>query len=73
MAKTITITEKQQVQFNRMLEALTAIHKSYESTEKLRRNSEKNWGLDFEEAIEMAYENIQLLAKTASKGVKFLQ
>lgn len=67
----IEITEKQKLQFNLMLNALKKI-KAYQSPEKLRKDSEKDWGLDFEEAIEMAYENIQLDATFACKGVKFI-
>jgi hypothetical protein len=36
----------------------------------LRRNSQKQLGLSFAEALEMAYENIQEEARTAVKGVK---
>ncbi len=32
--------------------------KAYQSVEKMRRDSEKDWGLPFEEALEMAYENV---------------
>lgn len=35
----------------------------YESVAKLRRDSEKEWGLPFEEALEMAYENVVTEAK----------
>lgn len=65
----IYITEKQKRQFNIMLNSLKKI-KSYQSPKKLRKDSEKEWGLDFEEAIEMAYENILLEASYASKNVK---
>ncbi len=30
----------------------------YQSVERLRSGSEKDWGLPFEEALEMAYENV---------------
>lgn len=43
----------------------------YDSPERLRRASEKNWGVPFEEAIEMAYDNVQGEAKIAIKGVRF--
>jgi len=71
MAKKITITEKQALQFNKMLNTLWRI-KAYQSPEKLRKNSEKDFGLDFEEAIEMAYENIQSEAINNSKGIKLI-
>lgn len=38
---------------------------AYESVEKLRRESEKEWGLPFEEALEMAYENVTTEARNA--------
>lgn len=44
---------------------------SYQSPESLRRNSEKNYGLDYEEALEMAYENVIEEAKFAIKGIRF--
>lgn len=65
----VQITEKQKQQFNLMLNALKRI-KAYQSPEKLRKDSSKDWGLDFEEAIEMAYENIQGEAAFACKNVK---
>ena len=38
--------------------------------QELKRNSEKQFGLDYEEALEMSYENIQMVAKEAIKGVR---
>lgn len=72
MEKKIQITEKQAVQFNVMLTVLKRIAKGYQTTEQLRRGSEKQYGLEYEEALEMAYENIQVEAETASKGLKFI-
>lgn len=43
-----------------------------QTPEKMRRDCKKNYGLDFEETIEMAYENIQEVAKRASKGLKLI-
>lgn len=70
MAKNYLITERQAEQFNIMLGTLKIIAKEYETPEKLRKDSEKKYGLDFEEAIEMAYENIQNEAKKTIKGIK---
>lgn len=64
------MTTKQKEQFNSMLAALRRISKDYQKPEQLRRASEKQYGLDYEEALEMAYENIQHEAAQASKGVK---
>lgn len=38
------MTQKQKNDYNKMLNALKAI-KSYQSPERLRRDSEKDWGL----------------------------
>lgn len=70
--KKIEITLKQAEQFNRMLDTLKRI-KSYQSTSQLRRDSEKEWVLDYEEALEMAYENIQGEASYSCKGIKPLK
>lgn len=43
---------------------------SYDTTERLRKNSSKDWGLDYDEALEMAYENMQAEATTALKGFR---
>lgn len=40
----------------------------FQSVEWLRKNSEKAYGLTPEEAIEMAYENIAVLAKVVIRG-----
>lgn len=57
-------------QFNTMRAALIKISKGYQTASQIRRDSEKDYGLDFEEAIEMAYENIQMDAARYVKGVK---
>lgn len=66
------ITENQKAQFNRMRSALLIISREYKSTDQLRRESEKQYGLEYEEALEMAFENIQGEAEFAVKGVKAL-
>jgi hypothetical protein len=42
----------------------------YDSPDRLRRTSEKNYGLPYEDALEGAYENIQEEAKCGLKGVR---
>jgi hypothetical protein len=54
---------------NKMRNALIEISK-YETVDKLRRDSEKEWGIDFDEALEMAYENMQNTAKYAVKNIR---
>lgn len=41
---------------------------SFQTPEQLRRTSEKQYGLNYEEALEMAYENMLHAAKDAVKG-----
>lgn len=72
MAKKIEITEKQALRFNQMLQTLKRISKDYQTSDQLRRNSEKQYGLEYEEALEMAYENVQEEARQAAVGVKFI-
>ncbi len=72
MAKKITITEKQAQQFNKLLDACLQISKGYQTPQQLQKNSEAEYGLDYEESLEMAYENIQATAKLASHRVKYI-
>jgi hypothetical protein len=67
------MTDKQARQFNMMLSTLRKIAKDYMTPEKLRKNSEKMYGLEFEECIEMVYENIQGDALYAIKGIKYIE
>lgn len=41
----------------------------YDSPERLRRASEKRYGLEYGEALEMAYENVQAEARVALRTV----
>ena len=43
---------------------------SYDSPERLRRDSEKSYGLDYTEALEMAYDNVLQEAKNAIRGAR---
>lgn len=67
------ITETKKKQFNKMLNALKKISRGYQTPEQLRKASQGDFGLDFDEAIEMAYENIQSEAKQACKGISELK
>lgn len=40
----------------------------YQSPERLRKESEHDWGLPYEEALEYAYENVLNEARVAIKG-----
>lgn len=70
--KKYQITEKQRLQFNRMLTVLKNIAKGYQTPDQLKRNCDKQYGLEYEETLEMAYENIQSDAASGSKGIKAL-
>jgi hypothetical protein len=56
--------EKQQ----RLYDALKCIAKDYRSAESILRKPD--FGLSPDECLEMAYDNIQLCAKAAIKGIK---
>lgn len=69
----ILITKKQKNQFNLMLHALRKIAKGYQTSDQIRRNSEKEYGLEFSEALEYSYDNLQNEAKTACQGIRFIE
>lgn len=64
------MTNKQIENYNRMRHALKMIAKDFGTTEWLQGNSEKEYGLEYEEALEMAYDNIQDVARQAVHGVR---
>lgn len=70
MKNKIEITRKQAEQFNWMLHQLKKISKNYMTTDQLRRESNKYFGLDYVEALEMAYDNIKGEAFAGSFKVK---
>lgn len=49
-------------------DALRHIDKDFMTSDQLRRNAEKMYGLPFEEALEMAYDNMQDVARRAVRG-----
>lgn len=51
-------------------DTLIRIAKAYLTPAQLRRNADARAGLEFEEALEMAYENIQGEAAAAIRGKK---
>ena len=57
-------------QQRRMYDALKRIARGYQAPDQLRRNSERQYGLDYAEALEYAYENMQQDAKNAIKGLR---
>lgn len=73
MGKTVDFNEKKKDQFNRMLIALTTIANQYYSTDGLLQNAESRYGLTYQEALEMSYENMRADALQAIKGVKAME
>lgn len=64
------MTTKQRQDFNLMVFTLGRIAKDYQTPDQLRSSSKKTTGLDYEEALEMAYENIQGEAQALVKKIK---
>ena len=63
------IATRQATVIRRLYNTLLLI-KKYQTPDQLRRHAEKMYGLSFEEALEMAYENIQQEAANAIKGMR---
>ena len=42
----------------------------YQTPERLRKHSQRDWGCDYQEALEMVYENVLETAKQGIKGVR---
>lgn len=53
-----------------MRDTLIKIKKGYMTPDQIRKDADKKPGLDFEEYIEMAYENIQIDAGKATFNVR---
>jgi hypothetical protein len=54
----------------RLYDALKRIGKGYMTPDQIRRDAKREMGLDYEEYLEMSYENIQAEAKQAIHGVR---
>ena len=63
------MTELQQQQFDKMKAALMRISSGYQTSDQIRESCEEEYGLDFESAIEMAYDNMQFDATNALLGI----
>ena len=55
--------------YQKIYDTLKQISK-FQTLKQLQRNSERQYGLEYEEVIEMAYENIIDGAKLALKGMR---
>jgi hypothetical protein len=51
-------------------EALRFIVKNFQTPTQLKRSCQEDYGLEYEEALELSYENIQAFAKGKLKGKK---
>ena len=49
-------------------DTLKRIAKGYMTPEQLRRRAEKEYGIDYEDALEMSYDNLQCEAADAIRG-----
>jgi hypothetical protein len=67
------MTNKQKIQWNTMIMALRLISRGYMTPEQLEKDSDEEYGLGYTEALEMAYENIQLTAEQAVHGVRVMK
>lgn len=68
------MTPKQKSDFNKMLFSLRKISKDYMSSEEIFSDFEKNhYGLDLEEVLGMAYDNMQNEATVCVKGIKVIK
>jgi hypothetical protein len=63
------MTPKQTEQFNLMRRTLVDIAK-FDSPERLRRDSVRDYGLTYEEALEVVYANVRAHAAFAVRGVR---
>lgn len=66
------MTKKQAEQFNYMKAQLIKISKAYMTPQQIEKAAKKDegYGPGYQETLEMSYENIQLEAARAVKGVK---
>lgn len=67
------MTHKQKTQYNKMRDTLIKIARNYGTPEQLGRAAEKGLQHSFEDALEMAYENIQYEAQSCIKGVRAIK
>lgn len=63
------MTTEEKTNYNRMHAMLVKISSDYQTPEDIRVSS-KVMGLDYDEALEMAYENIQYEALNMVKNIK---
>lgn len=67
------MTEQEKINYNKMFNILLKISSQYQTPGEIKDNSEETFGLDFEEALEMSYDNIQLEAIMAIHGLNVIK
>ena len=63
------MTTEEKTNYNRLHAMLVKISSDYQTSQEIRESSE-DMGLEYEEALEMAYENIQCEALNIVKNIK---
>lgn len=63
------MTTEEKTNYNRLHAILVKISSDYQTPEEIRESS-KDMGLEYEEALEMAYKNIQSEALDIVKNIK---
>lgn len=64
------MSKKEKQHFNKMLITLRRISKGYMTPNQLLRNSKKQYGLDYVDALELSYENIKSDASNCIKNIR---
>lgn len=67
------MTPLQIKQFNKMYDALLCIAVEYDEAQAILDGSQSYCGLDSDEALQMAYENMQTEAKMAIKDIERIE
>lgn len=62
------MADKSKLEAQRYYDVLWKIARGYDSSERLRKRAERDYGLSPEEAIEMAYDNVRGDAARVIKG-----
>ena len=64
------MTPTQKRKHNEMIDVLRSISNDFQTPEQLYKNSTRDFYVNYTDALEMAYENIQILAKRCLKNAR---
>ena len=67
------MTKAEKRKYMQMWRALKIIARDYQTPAQIKRSAGKEYGLEYEESLEMSYENIQQVAKNGLKRVSPLK